>query len=338
MATMASDRRPVMVTGMARAGTSWVAEMLRAAGGFVHLNEPFNPKHPPGQCPGILRAPVDHMYLYVAGELEPVFQAALADTFRFRYHPIAELRRNRRAFDLAKMAKYWSAFVAGSLTGKRPLLDDPYASLSAEWIARTFDAQVAVIVRHPAAMVASYKRLGYRMDFRHLLDQPALMADWLEPYRADMQALVDGPEDRITQVALLWKVLHVALGGMAARCDRLHLTRYEDLSLDPEGAYGQLFATLGLEFNAAARTAVVEATSGSSRDKAHQWRLSRRGFLSRTAFRPMDSKANLSAWRSVVTPEELARIRAITEDVACRFYSDEEWDDPAAAAMRARFA
>ena len=337
MATMSSDRRPIMVAGMARAGTSWVAEMLRAAGGFVHLNEPFNPKHPPGQCPGILNAPVDHMYQYVAGDLEPVFQRALTDTFRFRYHPIAEVRRNHKAFDLAKMAKYWSAFLAGAATGKRPLLDDPYASLSAEWIARTFDGQVAVIVRHPAAMVASYKRLSYRMDFRHLLDQPALMADWLEPYRADMQALVDGPEDRIAQIALLWKVLHVVLDGMAAGSDRLHLVRYEDLSLDPEGTYEGLFATLGLEFNAAARAAVVEGSSGSSRDKAHQWRISRRGFLSRTAFRPMDSKANLTAWRSVVTPEEVARIRDITGDVACRFYSDEEWGDPAAA-IRARLA
>ena len=40
----AKSRGPIHVAGMARAGTSWVAEMLRAAGGFVHfLQIAFHP-------------------------------------------------------------------------------------------------------------------------------------------------------------------------------------------------------------------------------------------------------------------------------------------------------
>ena len=79
------SRGPIHVAGMARAGTSWVAEMLRAAGGFVHLNEPFNPKRPPGRSPGILNAPVSVGYVYVADHNADVFGPALHDTFRFRY-------------------------------------------------------------------------------------------------------------------------------------------------------------------------------------------------------------------------------------------------------------
>jgi hypothetical protein len=44
---------PILVTGMARAGTSWISQMLRASGGFVHFNEPFNAKHPPGRSPAL---------------------------------------------------------------------------------------------------------------------------------------------------------------------------------------------------------------------------------------------------------------------------------------------
>src|SRR5207244_504544 len=153
---------PIHVAGMARAGTSWVAEMLRAAGGFVHLNEPFNHKHPPGGSPGILNAPVPVGYLYVTEANAAPYRAALADTLRFRYRHRAEIGANRSLFDLAKMAKYSTTFALGALTAKRPLLDDPYASLAAEWIAAEFDGQAAVIIRHPAAMVASYRRLGYR--------------------------------------------------------------------------------------------------------------------------------------------------------------------------------
>ena len=143
------------VAGMARAGTSWVAEMLRAAGGLVHLNEPFNPKRPPGQSPGILNAAVPVGYIYVADHNADEFRPALHDTFRFRYRHRAELRKNHTWFDLAKMAKYSSAFTMGAVRRKRPLLDDPYASLAAPWIAEEFDGQVALLVRHPAAMVAS---------------------------------------------------------------------------------------------------------------------------------------------------------------------------------------
>jgi Sulfotransferase family len=315
---------PVHIAGMARAGTSWVAEMVRSAGGFVHLNEPFNHKHPPGRSPGILNAPVPVGYLYVTEANAGPYRAALADTFRFRYRHLAEVRANRSMFDLAKMAKYSSTFALGALTGKRPLLDDPYASLAAEWIAATFDGQAAVVIRHPAAMVASYRRLGYSAHFRHFLDQPLLMADWLEPWRGEMEALVD-TDDRVAQVAVFWRALHHVLAETAARSPRLHIVRYEDLCSDPQGTYERLFAALGLRFGSAARDEVVRGTSGSSKDKSHSWRFSRHGGLSRTAFRPMDSKAMIDAWRKSVTPEEAARIRALTAPVADRFYTDADW-------------
>jgi Sulfotransferase family len=323
-AAPAPSRGPIHVAGMARAGTSWVAEMLRAAGGFVHLNEPFNPKRPPGQSPGILNAAVPVGYIYVAGHNAELFRPALHDTFRFRYRHLAELRNNRSWFDLAKMAKYSTAFTVGALRRKRPLLDDPYASLAAPWIAEEFDGQVAVLVRHPAAMVASYRKLGYRAHFRHFLDQPQLMADYLEPWRAEMEALVE-TDDRVAQVATFWAMLHRVLFDMADRSDRLHVIRYEDLCADPEGGYERLFTRLGLEFNAAARAEVVAGTQGSSKNQSHSWRVSRHGGLSRTAFRPMDSKSMIRAWKKTISPGEAARIRAITAGVADRCYGPADW-------------
>ena len=318
------SRGPIHVAGMARAGTSWVAEMLRAAGGFVHLNEPFNPKRPPGQSPGILNASVQVGYIYVAEHNADVFRPALHDTFRFRYRHMAELRKNRSWFDLAKMGKYSSAFAMGALRRKRALLDDPYASLAAPWIAEEFDGQVALLVRHPAAMVASYRKLGYRAHFRHFLDQPQLMADYLEPWRADMEALVE-TDDRVAQVATFWTMLHRVLADMADRSDRLHVVRYEDLCADPAGEFERLFTRMGLEFNDAARAEVVRGTEGSSKNQSHAWRVSRRGGLSRTAFRPMDSRSMIWAWKDKISPGEAARIRAIAGPVAERFYGDADW-------------
>lgn len=315
---------PVLVAGMARAGTSWVAEMLKAAGGFVHLNEPFNPKHPPGLSPGVLRAPVPAGYVYVTTENTAVYERAVADMLRFRYQHLAEVRVNHRLFDLAKMAKYSASFALGALARKRALLDDPYASLAAEWIAESFDGQVCLLVRHPAAMVASYRKLSYSAHLRHFLDQPLLMRDWLEPWRAEMEALVD-TDDKVAQVGFFWRMLHHPMAEMAQRCERIHVVRYEDLCLDPVGGFERLFSLLGVEFNAAARAEVVAGTQGASKTKSHSWRLSRRGFLSRTAFRPMDSKAMVAAWRRTVTPEEADRLRRLTGPVAEHFYTDADW-------------
>jgi hypothetical protein len=316
---------PVIIAGMARAGTSWVAEMVKAAGGFVHLNEPFNPKHPPGRSPGILNAPVPVGYVYVTDANGAVYHRALTDTFRFRYRHIAEIRENHAAFDLAKMAKYSASFALGALTGKRALLDDPYASLASEWISEQFDGRVCLLVRHPAAMVASYRKLGYSAHFRHFLDQPMLMADWLEPWRAEMEALVE-TDDKIAQVGFFWRMLHHPLLAMAERSpERFHLLRYEDLCLDPVGRYEELFAAMGVRFNDTARDEIVRGTQGSSKNQSHSWRISRQGFLSRTAFRPMDSKAMVNAWRKTVSPEEALRLRELTGPVAERLYSDTDW-------------
>jgi hypothetical protein len=112
---------------------------------------------------------------------------------------------------------------------------------------------------------------------------------------------------------------------MVDRSDRLHVVRYEDLCADPEGAYESLFTRMGLEFNAAARAEVVAGTQGSSKNQSHSWRVSRRGGLSRTAFRPMDSKAMIWAWKKTIEPHEATRIRNITASVADRFYGDADW-------------
>jgi hypothetical protein len=173
-------------------------------------------------------------------------------------------------------------------------------------------------------MVASYRKLGYPAHFRHFLDQPQLMADWLGTWRPEMEALVD-TDDRLAQVAVFWRLLHHVLGRMAERSDRLHVIRYEDLCREPEEAFGRLFASLGLEYNAKAREEVRRATTGTSRNQSHRWRISRRGLISRTAFRPMDSKANISSWRAVITPDEAMRIRDLTEPEAGSFYTDRDW-------------
>ena len=307
------------MTGMARSGTSWVGKVLQASGELTYINEPLSPEHPPGHSPGVLDASVEQGYQYINEGNEGGWRAAFGATLRLRYHVGAELRRNRSPYDLARMARYATSFLAGRLLGRRPLVDDPYAMLASEWLADRFGCRVIVLVRDPAAIASSWKRLGWTTDLGELLHQPALMRDWLEPFRGEMEAVAASPEDLPGRVGMLWLLLYLVVAEYERRCPGVRIVRYEDLAADPLPSFADLYAGLGLHFDERARRAVARSTAGSAPRRAHRWSLSRSG-LSKTGYRPMDSRANLVAWRSRLGVEEVARVRALTASVADRWY------------------
>ena len=320
-AAAASDvaQSPIVVTGMARSGTSWVGKLLQASGEVTYINEPLNPDHPPGRSPGVLDAQVERHYQYISEQHEDGWLAAFDEMLQLRYHVGAELRQNRSPYDLARMTKYATSFLAGRMLGRRALLDDPYALLAAEWLADRLGCRVVVIVRDPAAMVASWRRLGWTTDLGELLHQPALMRDWLEPYRVEMEALAAAPGDLAGRVATLWRLLYLLAAEFERRCPAVSVVRYEDLAADPVSSFAGLYAALGLTFGERAEREVVRSTTGGAQRTAHRWSLSRSG-LSKTGFRPMDSRANLVAWKHQLAADEVARVRALTASVADRWY------------------
>ena len=316
--------RPILVTGMPRCGTSWVGKMLDASGEVVYVNEPLNTDHPPGRSPGILRAHVDARFQYISEENEEDFLDAFRDTIGLRYHAWDEIKENRSAYDLLRLVKYWSSFVRGRLRGRRALIDDPFAAFSAEWFARRLRCHVVVVVRHPAAIVNSRRRLGHRTDFTQLLRQPALVRDWLEPFREELEGMVRAPDDLVGHGALLWRVVYHVLDEQGKRNREYRLVRHEDLSREPVPAFAALYDSLGLPFTEGVEKEIVRSTSGTRNGASHPWSLSRRG-LSRTGFRPLDSRAAADTWRGELPAHDIARVRALTADVAPRYYPDDEW-------------
>ena len=75
----------VLVTGIPRAGTSWVGRMLDASGRYVYINEPMSPHHPPGGSPGVLRARVPHRFQYICAANEAEYLEPFRDTLALRY-------------------------------------------------------------------------------------------------------------------------------------------------------------------------------------------------------------------------------------------------------------
>jgi hypothetical protein len=183
------------------------------------------------------------------------------------------------------------------------------------------------VVRDPAAMVASWKRHGWTTDLGELLGQPELMRDWLAPYRPELEAVAASPEDLPGRIGTLWRMLYLVAAEYERRHDGVRVVRYEDLAADPVTSFAELFDWLGLRFNEGVERAVVRSTTRNARGRAHTWSLSRSG-LSKTGYRPMDSRANLTAWRRQLTGEEVTRVRAITAGVADCWYPQSETNQP----------
>ena len=317
---MRSDQG-ILVTGLPRSGTSWIGKMLQASGEVVYVNEPLNPQHPPGHSPGVLNAEVSHRYQYICADNDERWAAAFHDTLRLRYHLIAELRRNHAAYDLARTAKYSTAFIAGRLRRRRALLDDPSGVLSVAWFAQRLGCRVVVSVRHPVSFVGSWRRLGWKPHLDALLQQPLLMRDLLGPYAEELRTAADSP-DPVLRAAVLWRITYAALGDLDAQHPGLlHMKRYEDLASNPEAEFRELYGICGLNWTDRARKRIIWATTDHGKAEGGQRTWTLRGGLSRTAFRPMDSRVSLGSFRERLSQQEIDQVSEITATVAARYYA-----------------
>jgi hypothetical protein len=311
-------RRPILVTGAHRSGTTWAGRVLAAAPTPVgYLWEPFNPRHRPGAFP--IRFP--HYFHYVCAENGAGLVGPLADALAFRYRPGAELPSLRSARDAGRMGRDWWRSARNRRRGATALVKDPIALFSSEWLADTFDMRVLVMIRHPAPFAASLRRRGWRHRFADFLDQPLLMRDHLGPWEAQLRAAAARPPDILGEAILLWNILYTMVDGLRERRSDWSFARHEDLARDPVDGFRALYSALGLEWDAGVERLVRETSDASNPTDAVRADSIRRS-----------SAAHAGAWRTQMTAGDVERIRVGTEAVAARFYSAEDW--PSAAAHR----
>jgi Sulfotransferase family len=305
------SKRPILVTGGHRTGTSWVGKMLAAGGEAAYISEPLNILH----RPGVMRTPTHYWYTYICLDNEAEYLPALQETLAFNYHAFAELRSLRSRKDFMRMGRDSNTFLQGKLLAKRPLIKDPFAIFSIDWFARRLKCQCVITVRHPAAFVSSLKRLNWSFSFSDLLCQPLLMRDRLEPYRRDIESIPD--DDIIAQGSHLWKLIYRSVAEERQKGLKLRLVRHEDLSLEPLERFEHLYHSLGLNFNRHAKKAILESSGVDNPTEVS----------SRTAHSTrVNSRLNIDHWKRRLQPDEIEQVRLITAEVADQYYPPESWD------------
>ena len=290
--------------------------MLAAAHGVLYVHEPFSVSDPPGR--GVCNVAFERWFTYVTRANEAPYYRAFKDTVALKYNRLAALRGARSRAALARVLAESRAWAACRRRGDRPLIKDPIALFSSEWLAERFDMHVVVVIRHPAAFVSSITRLGWRHPFTHFLEQPLMMRDVLAPFAHEIGDAARQAPVLVDEAALLWRVIHHAIARFRERHPEWTFVRHEDLSRAPLAEFQRLYEALGLAWSTDVAR-VIEQYSGDANPGDTTAPVGSEETLQRA------SAHNISNWRRRLSAAEVARIRANVADVASAFYSDAEW-------------
>lgn len=304
---------PVLVTGMHRSGTTWVGDMLALATTAHYVHEPFAPMN---HRSWLSELPTTR-YLHLSPDRDSPYDADIHRIAALRPRWSRVARRVRGPRDAVRLAEDVLRTTAARRRGARAVVKDPFALLAAEWVADRTNADVVVLARHPAAFVSSTVRLGWRLDERWLLRQPAFAADHLQPFRAELEAA--GDLDILDHSCLLWRILTAWVGALRDRHPDWSVLRYEDLALAPVTGFRDLYGRVGLPWDDDTAAAVAwandpaQGVAVASGDKGGTRR---------------DSRSAIWTWRQRLAVDEIACVRAATADVAADWYGGERWWTP----------
>jgi hypothetical protein len=276
----------------------------------AYIWEPFSPLARPGICP----APFDRWFQYVVEENEGDFRQPVRDMLDYRYHPGAELLAVRSLKDAVRLARDWASVSSRRRAHPIPLLKDPIALFSSEWIADTFDVRVLVLIRHPAAFTNSLLSKRLRHPFEDFLAQPLMMRD-LFAHRADEIArFAETEQSPLDQSILLWNLIHEQIARFReTRADWL-FRRHEDLSRDAVPCFRDLYECFELTWTDRVERIVREHSGEGNPEETADPTSHRR-----------DSSKAITSWKRRLDPEQIARIREGTEPVCREFYDDDDW-------------
>ena len=305
-------KKPILVTGAHRSGTTWIGKMLAADPQVAYISEPLNVWH----RPGVMRTATPQWYTYICEDNEAEYISALRETLEFQYHPWLEIKSLRSMKDFLRMGRDWWTFSRGSLNSQDALIKDPFAVFSSAWFAKALDCQVVMVVRHPAAVTSSLLRLNWNFDFSDLLNQPLLMRDWLKPFQREMETLSNSAVDMIAQSCLLWRMVYQAAAELKERFPEFLIIRHEDLSLDPVGEFRLLYESLDLNYSQKVEQTIINSSSARNPKEVSP---------SAVHSVSVDSRANLENWKLRLTTSDIDRVHRLTNDAANNFYPDEDW-------------
>lgn len=276
---------PLLVTGVPRSGTTWLARLLASAPGTTMIGrEPMNPRGRQYALAGTLTA-------WTRLELPTPRQRRA-------------LQRTYRGLNPRTYGRYGRNQVRGPLPGTRIVVKDPFAMLSVPTITSVTGARGVQLYRHPGAVLASYRRMGWRGDVDEMAPFVAAATGAgdavAELWESDRARLSD-----TDAMGLFWSILTTLALDDMARTPSTVMVAHHELAAGGAAATTRLFDVLGLEVSE--QTVAAHHQGGSSQGNESE--------LHRFDRNPAEVA---DAWQRHVCDEDVARIEFVTAPVRAR--------------------
>ena len=307
------NREIIVLSGSHRSGSTWTGKMIALSPRVYYVGEPFNPgaKH--------LGSPVNTRFL------DPTFikntkQQQILDylnkvlynpIYYFAYNMYYNIARKRKVF-----VKYFYSYMSNLANNQKktfskancPVLKDPTALFALEWIENNFNSKTVVLIRHPAAFVASTKIANWDFVVEEFLEQPRLVENYFSDYESEIYDFARNKKTLIENNALGWKLLHKRILQYREIHKNWYFVKHEDLSIHPIREFEKMYQFLDIPFN----EKVIS--------RIHEFTKSRRNTYYRR-----DSRKNIHSWKERLTMQEIEYVRNSTKDIWPEFYSNNDW-------------
>jgi hypothetical protein len=301
---MTNQNSPILVTGSHRSGSTWAGKMIAKAAEVGYIHEPFNLFHRPGLC----SAQFDYWYTYICDENESAYIDGLKDCLQFKYNLWRDFSAFKPSKDLYYTFRDYYRFNKYKLFKKRPLVKDPLALFSVEWLSKRFNMDVVVMIRHPAAFAGSLKKIKWIHPLDHFLKQPLLMKSCLMDFKETIESHYHNGSDIIDHAILLWNIIHHMILKFKKSYSEWIFIRHEDLSRHPVEEFQKIFHKLDLKFSDYVENKILDS-SFSKKKEIHK----------------RDSRSNIWSWKNRLTEDEIEKIKVGTYAISRHFYSEKDW-------------
>ncbi len=255
-------RNTAILAGSGRSGTTWVQEIINYRNGFRIISEPFDP----------LKVPLVQHFRYGQyirpDDRDPRFLEPATAILSGRISGYRVDKFNRKRFV------------------HRRLVKEIHVHQMLKWIKANFpEIPMVILLRHPCAVVNSNMKLHFETHLRHLLDQPELMEDHLDPFRSALE----GATDPFDKYVFMWCAdNYVWLKQFEP--GEIEVVFYENLCVQPETEIKRILAALGESYD----PAMLEKMRSPSR-------------MSRKQSAVVTGESLTDSWRKNLTPDQVAR-------------------------------
>lgn len=297
---------------MQRSGTHFTGKILSYSPDTVLLFEPLNPFY------GI--EGVDCSFPYISYDYEEDKYIRLLNDF-FSYKA-----RYKKNYSKDHLTKKIVKYLLGSRTniryqtGKirknnkaRFIIHDPYSAFVSEYMSKQHNCYVLVLIRHPGAVLSSYKRLGWSFEPKRFIYRENLMRDHLTEFEHLLQR---DDKSLVTKVGLLWVCIYKILRTYYQRNDSFLFISHEDLCFHPIETFKTIYDWTGLTFTDRIEKEIVKMTRLGNPVKARN---------NRVQDYKRDSRKLATSWKESISIDERNILREITEPISCHYYDDNSW-------------